>query len=243
MIYHGYPWIYVLCGYTWYIHGYTMYIPCICRTSTCTWYMLCICMVYTENWGSRCHLPIPCLSTYMEHTGTYYLACTGTCNICTMHVLVHTEYIHIRTWPSAQTWSTCLSSLANLFTISTRWACPAWLRLGCSSSLHSFHHVSVCSRVELFLRLGIMPSTKEWHKGSILCTVPLRYQTVTRVYSTVISMVNTRYIATETYTRVKSHWNLQYKVYSHWNLHMLFQWYCKKWWVSKLFSSNHKWTF
>jgi hypothetical protein len=38
------------------------------------------------------HLPISCLSTYIEHTGTY-LVCTGSRNVCTMYVLVHTEYI------------------------------------------------------------------------------------------------------------------------------------------------------
>ncbi len=40
-------------GYTWYIHGYTLYIPCVCKWSTYTWYIPCICMVYTENTGSR----------------------------------------------------------------------------------------------------------------------------------------------------------------------------------------------
>ncbi len=65
--FYGYTWsmdihgisepIYVyihLYGYTWYIHGYTLYIPCICSISTYTWYILCIvCSIYIENMGCR----------------------------------------------------------------------------------------------------------------------------------------------------------------------------------------------
>ncbi len=52
MYIHGYT-MDILGGYTWYIQGYTMYIPCICRTSTYTWYIPGIFQAYTENRGSR----------------------------------------------------------------------------------------------------------------------------------------------------------------------------------------------
>ncbi len=39
-------------GYTWYVQEYTMYIPCIYRTSTYMWYIPGIFQAYTENQGS-----------------------------------------------------------------------------------------------------------------------------------------------------------------------------------------------
>ncbi len=41
-------------GNPWYIHGYTMFIPCILVRTAYTWNIRIIYQVYTENQGSRC---------------------------------------------------------------------------------------------------------------------------------------------------------------------------------------------
>jgi hypothetical protein len=81
MIYHAsasvYPWIYHGYtmymiqsddGYTLYIQGYTMYIPCICGRSTYTWYIRHIPGIYRKS-GFQME---SCTVMY------WYVVCTGT---------------------------------------------------------------------------------------------------------------------------------------------------------------------
>ncbi len=51
-------------GYTWYIHGYTTYIPCILVRTAYAWNICGTYQAYTENRCSRCSNPV-CWCNYM----------------------------------------------------------------------------------------------------------------------------------------------------------------------------------